>query len=371
MGIYKHRRSTGSAAPATIERGEITFTQGSVTLYIGDATADNTPIAIGPAIINDNGTPGFAGAITAAQIRSLISVDSAGTDNSTPVTVVESVDYVSLSGQQLTFNNITPSSFSDFTADVRAQISQGTGVTISNGEISIGQDVSTSANPTFNNLILTGDLDITGSINRTPVDQLTVEDNAIILNSTYAGSSPTLDATIEVERGTVANSALRWNESTNRWQFTNDGTTWNNMPIPAEYGAGAGSVTSVDATVPTGLQVTGGPITGSGVLAITFQSGYSIPTNTKQGEWDTAFGWGDWSSGVDKAFVDALGINATQLQGNSASAFATSAQGATADTALQSITLSSTDGSITGVGASSGTTPSFDLEVGVIDGGTY
>jgi hypothetical protein len=32
-------------------------------------------------------------------------------------------------------------------------------------------------------------------------------------------------------------------------------------------------------------------------------------------EWNTAFGWGDWSTGVNKAFVDALGIDADTLDG--------------------------------------------------------
>lgn len=57
-----------------------------------------------------------------------------------------------------------------------------------------------------------------------------------------------------------------------------------------------GTVTSVAATVPTGLSVSGSPITSSGTLAITFAAGYSIPTTTKQGQWDTAYGWGDHSS---------------------------------------------------------------------------
>ena len=42
-------------------------------------------------------------------------------------------------------------------------------------------------------------------------------------------------------------------------------------------------------TAPTGFVVTGSPITSSGTLAITFASGYALPTTTKQGEWDTAY----------------------------------------------------------------------------------
>ena len=56
---------------------------------------------------------------------------------------------------------------------------------------------------------------------------------------------------------------------------------------------GSGSVTSVAMTVPTGLTVTGSPITTSGTLAVTLTSGYSIPTTAKQAHWDTAYGWGN------------------------------------------------------------------------------
>lgn len=52
-------------------------------------------------------------------------------------------------------------------------------------------------------------------------------------------------------------------------------------------------VTSVAMTAPTGLSISGSPITSTGTLALTFTSGYSIPTTAKQDNWDTAFGWGN------------------------------------------------------------------------------
>lgn len=55
------------------------------------------------------------------------------------------------------------------------------------------------------------------------------------------------------------------------------------------YTTNTGTVTSVRMTVPTGLSVTGSPITSSGTLALSFASGYSLPTNTKQAQWDTAY----------------------------------------------------------------------------------
>lgn len=56
-----------------------------------------------------------------------------------------------------------------------------------------------------------------------------------------------------------------------------------------ETPSGAGSVTSISMVVPTGLSVTPATITESGTFTISYASGYSIPTNTKQGEWDSAY----------------------------------------------------------------------------------
>ena len=58
----------------------------------------------------------------------------------------------------------------------------------------------------------------------------------------------------------------------------------------------SGTVTSVAMTVPTGLSVSGTPITTSGTLAVTFTAGYSIPTDANQTNWTTAYGWGDHSA---------------------------------------------------------------------------
>ena len=59
---------------------------------------------------------------------------------------------------------------------------------------------------------------------------------------------------------------------------------------------GAGTVTSVAASVPTGLTVTGSPVTSAGTLAFSYTAGYEIPTTTKQSQWDTAYGWGNHAS---------------------------------------------------------------------------
>jgi hypothetical protein len=84
--------------------------------------------------------------------------------------------------------------------------------------------------------------------------------------------------------------------------------TTNGSELSWEAGDGSGTVTSVDMSVPTGLQITGNPVTSSGTLAVTYASGYAIPTTASQGNWDTAYGWGNHASA---GYLDSGDIGST------------------------------------------------------------
>lgn len=444
---FQVKRSTGSAAPPTLARGELSYSHGSMTFYIGDPTADNTPVPIGGAIINNAGAPILASGVTAGEIRTLIGVDASGVDNSTPVSLSGAYDYITLAGQVLTLNQIdattdisglatiaTSGNLSDAAGDTddvtegtvnryysdtlaRGAFSGGTGVTINgSGVISIGQNVGTGASPTFSELTLTGDLNVGGAINSTSTTELLVEDNAIYLNSTYTGSSPTLDATFEVERGTVNNARIIWDETSNEWQIDNGTGTGSAIVTSATQGgvtsvstnAGLGSLSSQAGSVNVNLDLSEltdmtAAVNGAQDELILLDNGnqrrkqineialssfnndlppaYSHPTfNGDDIDVDTGTLSGatviesldfNVTTNGEGHVTDANAVYTTRNLTPGNIGAATAAQGAAAATALQSITLTSTDGSITGVGVSSGTTPSFDLEVGVIDGGTY
>jgi hypothetical protein len=82
-----------------------------------------------------------------------------------------------------------------------------------------------SAVSTNDDVTITGNLTVSGTTVSVDVESVTIADNILILNSNVTGS-PTENAGIEIERGTSTNVSIRWNESTDRWQFTNDGTTY-------------------------------------------------------------------------------------------------------------------------------------------------
>jgi hypothetical protein len=80
------------------------------------------------------------------------------------------------------------------------------------------------------NIIVTGNLEVQGNTLYTRTENVLIEDNIITLNASIGqASAPTRDAGIEIDRGTEPNSAIIWNETINRWTYTNDGTLYANI----------------------------------------------------------------------------------------------------------------------------------------------
>ena len=126
----------------------------------------------------------------------------------------------------------------DTTGSYVTSLVAGTGISVSNnsGEsatptIAIGQSVGTAATVTFATVTTTGDVTVGGNITVSGTttsintETLTVNDNIIVLNNNATGA-PSENAGIEVERGSSTNVAIRWNETTDKWESTTDGSTY-------------------------------------------------------------------------------------------------------------------------------------------------
>lgn len=104
--------------------------------------------------------------------------------------------------------------------DTRAHFSNGTGVSITDGEVSIGQAVGTSDNVQFNNATISGDLTVSGTTTTVNSETINLADNKILLNSNATGTpTSTQDVGIEVERGNAANKSFIWDESSDKWSI--------------------------------------------------------------------------------------------------------------------------------------------------------
>ena len=127
----------------------------------------------------------------------------------------------------------------------------------------------------------------------------------------YLGAK-TSDPTLDNDGDALLTGALYFNSTSNEMKVYN-GSSWDVVT----GGGGSGTVTSVAMTVPTGLSVSGSPVTSSGTLAVTYTAGYAIPTTAKQTQWDTAYGWGDHSvAGYLTSFTETNDLTAAVTWAN-------------------------------------------------------
>ena len=214
------------------------------------ATADNTPAVLS---VGTNGY--FLRANSGATNGIDWGVPASAIDDITDVTITSAA-----SGQFLKYNgsawvNDAIDLGTDTTGNYMVNVASGTGISVAHTE-SEGSTATVSLNATIDNLsdvtitsavanqllsyngsawvntsnptvagnvTISGNLTVSGTTTTVNSETLTINDNLIVLNNNEAGT-PSENAGVEVERGTSTNVQLRWNESGDYWEFTNDGT---------------------------------------------------------------------------------------------------------------------------------------------------
>ena len=106
---------------------------------------------------------------------------------------------------------------------------------VANSATTTAQAAFNTANTKFNSAggAISGDVSVTGNL--TVIGQtvyantstILIADNIVTLNAAInQAAAPAVNAGLEVDRGSSANVALLWNETSDTWTFTNDGTTY-------------------------------------------------------------------------------------------------------------------------------------------------
>jgi hypothetical protein len=119
-----------------------------------------------------------------------------------------------------------------------------------NTDLLITNAINPSANITLQSstVYIDGDLQVGGNSTAVSKTDLEVTDNLITLNKGESGAGITLGtAGIEVDRGSEATVTVRYNETVDKWQVTNDGVTYANVhTVSADENPALGSNLDVD-----------------------------------------------------------------------------------------------------------------------------
>ena len=270
-----------------------------VTYALGSATAQWKDLYVGPGTIYVNGSPVLSTSNGVVQLGGSTNQDvnlaATGTGTLSIGAATVTGDITIQSGKQIKTDNITTQvllanavnmqghlivglatptgnnhaatkSYVDTAigAISTSAISKGdSNVTVTDtgtGIVTVTVDGSTALTVDAGGVVVSGNFTVNGTTTTVNSNTVAVADNIITLNSDWTGS-PTQNAGIEVNRGSSANTQIRWNEGSGIWTFTNDGSTY--LPIATSttdlaegsnlYFTTGRARTSLSATTATGV----------------------------------------------------------------------------------------------------------------------
>ena len=182
-------------------------------------------------------------------------------------------------------------------------------------------DLTLSGNGTGNvivsdSLTVSGNLTVSGTTTTVNSETISLADNLIDLNSNFTSGSPTEDAGLRIMRGDSSNTQIRWNETSDQWEITNDGSSYTKIATDTDdLSEGSTNQYFTNTRSREAISVTGGGLSydaTTGVVTIA-----DVPTSNVDGL-DTALGLkaplaSPDLTGSPTAPTAASGTNTTQI----------------------------------------------------------
>ncbi len=210
------------------------------TLKLPGGTAIGNADAV---LVSDTGTQTLTNKTLTSPV--VTGLDATTTDKG--LASFATADFTVVSGA-VTINNVNlgTQTTGDYVANIQGTASEVT-VSPTSGEgtsvtIGLPDDVAIT-----NNLTVGGNLTVNGTVTAVNTETTTLNDNIIVLNNNEAGT-PSQNAGLEVERGTSANVSILWNESSDQWTASNNGTDYHAITRKFSSTIGNGSLTQIPVT---------------------------------------------------------------------------------------------------------------------------
>lgn len=253
--------------PTSLATGEAAYSNTSETLFIG--LSDSTIVNVGgvfytsqidsatnnntaSTIVKRDASGNFsAGTITASLSGTATSADAWSTARDLGL-AGDATGNVSIDGSSnvtltttLANSGVTAATYGDasnipqFTVDAKGRVTSVSEIAISipssytdSNVVSLlssfgSNTITTTGAVATGDMTITGNLTVTGETTYANTTTVNLGDNIITLNADIAqDAAPGVDAGIEVDRGSSANVQLLWNETSDKWTFTNNGTDY-------------------------------------------------------------------------------------------------------------------------------------------------
>jgi hypothetical protein len=371
--VIQLKYSTATATPSSLNVAEPAYSYTSNTLFIG-TPAGTGSIAIGgkfyidqQGLIYNHANAAFLAANNASDLwvrnqanGAFIAANSAwyqanaayaaGNTNASNITITNNTAAAAFdaansaatlqSGINTSQNNSISAAFTTannaaVATDVAAiNATQNTNITSVTNSVAAAFTTANNALPKAGgtitgSLVIDGNLTVSGTRTYANTTNVQLGDNIITLNAEIPSTlAPTENAGFEINRGSSANVALLWNESSGKWTATNDGTYYYVLADAAVDATQNTNITSVTNTAAAAFL--------AGNTAATLQSAINSTQNTNitnaQNTADAAFLSGNNSITLQSA------INLTQ--NNSITAAFIAANAALANDVTQNNSIS-------------------------------
>ena len=116
-----------------------------------------------------------------------------------------------------------PYELGQWKSDASGNLSFGNQTQTLGGDSHAGTPLAEGNVTIHNNLIVEGDFTVNGTTTTINTEEVTIEDNMVVLNSNLTGAPPlSLDSGIEVNLGTSGSQKFYWDEATSKWVLDAD-----------------------------------------------------------------------------------------------------------------------------------------------------